>query len=206
MAVLYDESDRPMEAKVRDGQGNVVSRIVRTYDAKGRLSEEKVTWENPSAMLLERLSPEARSQMNPAEAAALAKGMAALFRGRRESGTVYSYDTQDRIISTRETNSFFEKTTTVAYDDQGDKAEERTTYADNAAIPIGVSYSVDSEGNLTPGEPAAVEPRQFPLPEESEARYSYQYDSFGNWTELTMTAGVGSAASATVRRRTLTYY
>jgi YD repeat-containing protein len=206
VAVLYDENDRPLEAQVRDGQGNVVSRIVRTYDAKGRLSEEKRTWENPSATILDRLSPETRSQMNPAEAAALAKGMATLFRGRRESGTVYSYDGQDRIISTREINSFFEKTTTVSYDDQGDKSEERTTFAENAAIPIGVSHSVDAEGNLTPSEPAAVEPPQFPLPETSEARYSYQHDSFGNWTEQTTTGGVGTAASSTVRRRTLTYY
>lgn len=206
VAVLYDGNDRPLEAQVRDGQGNVVSRIVRSFDAKRRLSEEKVTWENPSAMLLDRLSPEARSQMNPAEAAALAKGMATLFHGRRETGTVYSYDAQDRIISTRETNFFFDKTTTLAYDDQGDKAEERTTFADNAAIPIGVSYSVDADGNLTPSEPAAGEPPQFPLPETSEARYSYQYDGFGNWTEQTTTAGVGTAASSTVRRRTLTYY
>jgi hypothetical protein len=53
---------------------------------------ERPTLENPSALFLERMSPEERSQISPAEWQAMNMAMATMSRGQREAGKVYSYD------------------------------------------------------------------------------------------------------------------
>jgi hypothetical protein len=206
VAVLHDESGRPVEAQVRGANGDVVSRVVRSYNAEGRASEERPTWENPSAWFLDKMTPEERSQIGPAQVQALNKAMATMFRGQRESGKFYSYDARGRVTQLRENNFVFEKTTTILYNDHDDVAELTTTYAGNAAIPIGVPHSLDGEGNLTPNEVPGATPQPLPLPPPEEIRFSYQYDSYGNWTQQTTTQGPGSGTPAGERHRTLTYY
>ena len=40
----------------------------------------------------------------------------------------------------------------------------------------------------------------------SDVRYSYQYDSFNNWTEKVVTRNIGSGSMTLTTRRTITYY
>jgi hypothetical protein len=92
VTVLHDLKSRPVEAQVRDANDDLVSRIVRRYNAEGLISAERPTLENPSALFLERMSPEERSQISPAQVQAMNKVMATMSRGQREAGKVYSYD------------------------------------------------------------------------------------------------------------------
>lgn len=206
VTVLHDHNSRPVEAQVRGADGELVGRIVRSYNPDGRVSEERPQWENFSALFLERMSPEERNQMSPARAQAMNKAMATLYRGQGEAGKVYSYDAQARVTQLRDTSFAFEKTTTIVYNDHGDAVEVVTTIADNAAVPSGVSYSVDEEGNLTPSAAPSAKPEPVPLPGPEVVHYSYQYDSYGNWTQQTTTRGPGSGTPAGAYQRTLTYY
>lgn len=43
---MYNERDQPVDATILDDEGMVLFRIVHTYDADGRLSQEKLTTEN----------------------------------------------------------------------------------------------------------------------------------------------------------------
>ena len=206
VTVLHDEKRRPVELQVRGADGDLVARVVRSYNADGRISEERPTLENPLALLLERMSPEERSQLSPIHLKAMNKAMATMSRGQRESGKVYSYDAQGRVTHLRETNLAFEKTTTIQYNDRGDAAKVNTTFGNNAAVLHNVSYSVDEEGNLTPNEVPGARPQHLPLPPPEDVHFSYQYDSYGNWTHQTTTRGAGSATPAGERHRGLTYY
>jgi hypothetical protein len=206
VTVSHDQNRRPVELQVRGADGDVVVRVVRSYNADGRTSEETPKLENPSALFLDRMSPEERSQLAPAYVKAMNKAMATMLRGRREAKKVYSYDAEGRVTQLRETNFAFEKTTTILYNGHGDVVEVNTTVAENAAVLHGVSYSVDEEGNLSSKEVQGATPQPPPLPPPEDFHFSYQYDSYGNWTQETTTRGPGSAIPAGERHRTLTYY
>jgi hypothetical protein len=47
---IYDEDDRAREVQLRDASGELVKRAVRTYDARGRILEEKQIWDDPVRM------------------------------------------------------------------------------------------------------------------------------------------------------------
>ncbi len=132
--------------------------------------------------------------------------MATMSRGQREAGKVYGYDAQGRVTQLPETNFVFEKTTTILYNNRGDAVEVYTTVADNAVVPAGVSCSFDEAGNLTPSETPSATPERLPLPPPEEVHYSYQCDSYGNWSQQTTSRGSGPGTPAGVRHRILTYY
>src|ERR1700752_4630504 len=56
---VYDEHDRPVEVQVRDSNGELVTRALRTYNAEGRISDEKQVYENFIAMT----PPDTRQKM-----------------------------------------------------------------------------------------------------------------------------------------------
>jgi YD repeat-containing protein len=201
VTTIFDENDQPTEAQIRDAAGRLVSRFVRKYDANGQISEEKPLLENPAALFLDRLPAEERAKLNPAEINAFST----LLAGRAPAGNSFSYDAQGRVSRTWERNMMFEKTTTIIYNDQGDKAVEGTTLTDNSVIPVGVPHSINEHGALVPSEPS-VEPQPLPLPEQSEVHFAYQYDSHGNWTQQTANYLSSGVASSQVRSRKLTYY
>ncbi len=201
ISTIYDENDKPTEAQIRDTEGRVISRFVRKYDASGQISEEKPFLENPAALFLDRFPAEERTKLGPAEVSVLST----LLAGRAPAGNSFSYDPQGRVSKTWERNMMFEKTTSVIYNDQGDKAVEGTIITDNSIIPVGVPHSIDEHGALVPSEPS-VEPQPSPLPEQSEVHFAYQYDSHGNWTQQTATYISGGVTSSTTRSRKLTYY
>lgn len=205
ITTIYDENDRPTEAQVHDPAGRLVSRFVRKYNENGQISEEKPFFENPALLLLDRFPIEQMAALTPAQISEFSNAMRTVMEGQAPAGTYYSYDTQGRVSKTRETNMMFEKTTTVIYNDHGDKAEERTTYADNSVIPTGVPHSIGEHGVLVPSVPA-VEPPPSQPPQMTEVSYAYKYDSYGNWTQQTA-AGVSSGSAwSRVRTRRLAYY
>jgi YD repeat-containing protein len=205
ITMTYDENDQPTEAQIHDADGRLVSRFVRKYDVNGQLSEEKPFLENPASLLLDRFPAEERAKLSSAEIDAFSNSMRTLMAGRAPAGSSFSYDPQGRVSKTWERNMMFEKTTTITYNDQGDKAGERTVFTENSVIPVGVPHSIDEHGALVPSQPA-VEPRPSPLPEQSEVHYAYQYDSHGNWTQQTANYISSGVPSSSVRNRKLTYY
>jgi hypothetical protein len=97
-----------------------------------------------------------------------------------------SYDAHGRIVESRERNFAFQKITTILYNAQGDKAEERRAITNNCAFPESSSAGVPNEN--------------------SKFQYSYQYDSYGNWVEQTINHSSRPDEPLSVHRRQLTYY
>jgi YD repeat-containing protein len=205
IAAMYDENDQPTEAQIRDTAGRLVSRFVRKYDGNGRLVEEEPIQENPALLFAERFAAERQPQLTAAQLEAMNAAMKSLLRGRSGTGTSYIYDEQGRTSKIHDRNFVFDKITIIIYNDQGDKAEERTTFTENGVIPTGVPHSIDEHGALVPRQPA-VEPQASPVPEQSEVHYEYQYDSHGNWTQQAANHLSGHVGSSIVRNRKLTYY
>jgi YD repeat-containing protein len=204
---IYDGHDEPTEARVLDPAGQTVTRFVRTFDANGRVIEENQERENPGLMFVERFSSEDRARIDDKEMEALNKAAKALFNGQRGTGTTYAYDAQGRIVESRERNFVFEKITAILYNDQGDKAEERTTIMGNSVIPVGAEYSIDENGTLVPSQPEVERLAPAGVPsEDSKILYTYQYDSYGNWVEQTLNHDSRPDEPLNVNRRKVTYY
>src|SRR5262249_20637061 len=197
----------PIEMQPRDADGQILNRIIRTYNAAGLLIEEKPIVENPAPMFLDRLLADSKERPTEAQLQALNEGLRTLISVRAESGTWHTYDAQNRIKTVREINFAFEKTTEIIYNDQGDRAEERRTVSGNSVLPIGVGFSIKDDGTLTPSKPGAEPPESpFDSIEPSIMRYSYQYDERGNWTELSSYYDKNSDVPSGVSRRKITYY
>jgi hypothetical protein len=99
---IYDEYDRPTEVQIRDASGELVSRALRTYDAEGRVTEEKQILDNlisafppdVQAKLVEEsgLSPDQLRQELGAQ-------LTSLMAGKAETYSVsYRYDSSGRLI------------------------------------------------------------------------------------------------------------
>jgi hypothetical protein len=82
--------------------------------------------------------------------------------------------------------------TNIAYYDHSDKLEEQT-------ITIG---DPNPSKRAQSAEASSAAP---PTSQESVTRYSYKYDTFGNWTEQAISSPT-SPNHVTVTRRTILYY
>jgi YD repeat-containing protein len=140
--------------------------------------------------MLDHMPPDQRVSLSPDQMKELSEFFDAL--GKTETGTTFTYDDQGRVTHTRERNILEDKTTSILYNERGDKIRERTTFKNNSVVPIGVPSSASPERS----ERSRLHP-------DSDIRYDYQYDSYGNWTERTETRADGSSAYT---RRVLTYY
>lgn len=204
---IYNGHDAPVEARIVGPTGNLVTRFVRAFDANGRIIEENQERENPGLMFAEMYSAEDRAKLDDKRMEALNKGAKAMLSGLRGTGSTYTYDTLGRIIESRERNFVFEKITTILYNAQGDKAEERTTIAGNSVVAVGVEYSIDENGAFVSSRPDVEGLAPAGVPEEnSEMHYSYQYDGYGNWVEQTINHSSRPDGPLSVHRRKLTYY
>jgi len=172
----------PIEIRILTADGQIVSQYVRKYDASGRLVEEKTLQQNDGLLFLDRMTPEQKAAVTPEGAQAYAKELNEM-RGKLPPETKYKYDAKGRLIEKRERTRFVEQTTTIEYNDRGDIERKRETFTNN---------SVNIKGNW--------------VPEDSETRYSYQYDSFNNWTERVKSVDIGSNSMTWTTRRTITYY
>jgi hypothetical protein len=158
-------------------------------------------------MFAKMFSAEDEAELDDKRMEALNKGATTIFSGLRGTGTTYTYDAYGRIIESRERNFVFEKITTIIYNAQGDKSEERTAITNNRAYPAGVSFSIDENGSLVSEQSQAGESSSAGFPNvDSKLLYSYQYDSNGNWVVQTINHGSRPDEPLSVNRRKLTYY
>jgi YD repeat-containing protein len=206
VVTLYDQNGQPTEAQVLDAQGQLVSRVLRIYGANGQFSEERPTFENLAPALVESMPAEQQNQMTPEDIKHMSTVMARVITGRTPAGTTYTYDSQNRLISTRQRNMMFNQNTSITYNEQGDKAEERKTYAENSIVPTGVEFSVGEDGAVIPSNPSAQQSPQTSLPEPTVIKYTYQYDAYGNWRQQTATDTAHPSQPPIIRTRRLTYY
>jgi hypothetical protein len=204
---IYDGHDVPAEARVFGPGGHLITRLVRSYDADGRVIEENEERENPGLMFANMFSAEEQAKLDDKGMEALNKGAKAMFSGLRGSGSSYSYDANGRLVESRQRNFAFEKITTILYNAQGDKSEERTAITDNRACLADVSVSIDENGGVVfeQSQAGAASSAVF-RSEDSKLLYSYQYDSHGNWVEQTLNHGSSPDEPFSVNRRKLTYY
>lgn len=180
VTTTYDKSDNPIELQVHTPDGQRITRMVRTYYTEGQLKEERTLEKNLGFLILERMPPEERALLGPEEIQAFSDfSVNNLVKG--PEGANYEYDSQGRVKKKVERDMFFEHTTTILYNEHGDKAREIQTFKDNTAGSAHLSH----------------------MPSDSDTRYSYQYDSYDNWTEKVEIHDDGSSFTT---RRTITYY
>lgn len=206
VTTLYNEQGVAMGAEFRDTEGKLLGHIVRKFDAEGRIVAEQQFADAPRDFMLPdfMLPEEIRSNLNPEQIKAMGAAVGALAASMENRVNSYSYDAQGRITERhRSGGPFGDEVTITKYNDHGDKASERTTTVMNPEA--GRQYTVSEAGTMIPvGDPHPPEP-----PAVYETQYTYQYDAYGNWTELT-TAGRSDPgapfARGSVRRRKLTYH
>jgi hypothetical protein len=193
----FDEREQPVEAEVLSVDGQIIQRILRKYDAAGRLAEEKQVVENPEYMVPGGVRAQMLSQSG-ATLEGIRQRLSKFFGGAEGLTCIsYSYDGQGRAVQRRTRRApFFEEIKTTKYNDRGDGLEERmiTSGAHGAKM--------DEQGNVVP----SVSPA--PEPQEVTVRYSYKYDDHGNWTEQAITheGTGGQSRPGAIRKRTIAYY
>lgn len=155
---FYDEQDRATEVHVHNAEGELISRVVRTYDADGRIAEEHQILNKPEtlipaehrAKMIEESGVSADEVMQE-----LRVQLTKLMSGQPGSHSIaYGYDTQGRPIHTSRRFFNHEDEIEITYNEQGDIASQ----IERSTRPPDISTF-------------------------SEARYSYTYDQYGNWTE-----------------------
>jgi YD repeat-containing protein len=186
---IYDENDRPTEVQVRNADGELITRALRTYDSQGRISDEKQIMESMSAMI----PKEDLKKMLEQSGASREQFQQELTRvmGGDDGPTAmgYTYDSQGRAKEMHRRIFNEDEHIEISYNDHGDKSAE---------IARMTKIGGDEAEQNAPG-----------LPSFSETVYSYRYDTHGNWTEQTVSwrsTPDGALQKSTVTRRTLTYY
>ena len=192
----YNENGIATGAELHDASGELLGRIVRNFDERGRIVSEQQTADAPSAALPDDLT----SNLNPEQL----KSMMALIGGIHNATISYSYDEKGRVTERRRSGGIFgEQTTDTRYNDYGDKAWERVTTIENPEI--GRTFGLTEAGAIIPtGSPRPAQP-----PNVYEVQYTYVYDEHDNWTERTTTSRLAQDApfgNAKTTRRKLTYY
>ncbi|HEX8882850.1 MAG TPA: hypothetical protein VF749_22565, partial [Candidatus Acidoferrum sp.] len=205
ITTIYDGNDQPTEAQIRDGEGRIVTRFVRTYDANGRILEEKQILENPVSLMADKLAPE---EHTAAQLEAMNTVMKLMLGGPSGAGITYAYDAQGRVTEKRQRNFGFDTVTTISYNEHGDPTAQRETMTRDSADPGVTAYSVDPNGTITPERRGTERTESPDLARENEVRYEYEYDSYGNWAQQTENHGYGpdKPSYVLVRHRKLTYY
>jgi YD repeat-containing protein len=191
---IYDEQDQPTEIQVRDPDGELISRAVRTYDAQGHIAEEKQISDSPELMfpasmrasMLEQsgLSADQLRQEMHAQIMKLMGGNSGL------SAESYEYDTHGRM--SHKSRRIFNQ-----------KEDIETTYNEHGEIESEITRRVAVAAEPDPAAGSAVSPYY------SEVRYSYRYDDRGNWIEKTgsyRSSPEDAWQPSTSVTRTLTYY
>jgi len=197
LTTSYSEQEVATDAQLRDAEGKLVAHIERKFDDKGRIISEQQVADAPELMIPEEM----KSNLNPEQA----KSMGAFMAGGLHNRVIsYIYDDSGRVTEQHKTGGAFgEEAIVTSYNEQGDKASERTTTVMNPEV--GRVYGLTEAGALIPkGQPQPAQP-----PSTHEAQYTYQYDTYGNWTE--QTSVVRSRPDApwepgSIVHRKLTYY
>jgi YD repeat-containing protein len=197
---LFNERDQPTETRVYDADGQLITRLVRTYDTQGRPAETKMIIDNPESMFPTDIREKILAESG-ASAAELKEQLTQLLGGPQGMGGIsYTYDAQGRVTEKRQHfgAASHERLTKITYNDHGDKIDECTTTSGDLNPREGAQGNVPSSS--APATASA---------EQSEVRYSYGYDAFGNWTEQKISSRSRPNEPFTVStifHRTIAYY
>lgn len=197
LTTIYNERDQPVEGQIRDAQGQLVIRVVRRYDSRDRILSEEDEIESPESVVPPELLD--KMKLNDAQLRGLGAWITANLRSVAFS---YSYDSEGRLTGQHRRTGTMEETTTTSYNERGEKAREITISTTDPAA--GVEYGMDDEGNMVPQ--TSPKPQ---ITSETEARYEYQYDPQGNWTEMKVSRRSDPETAfreSEIYRRQLTYY
>jgi YD repeat-containing protein len=94
VATLHDERDLPLEKRILDNEGRLLSRFVRKYDANGRVLEEHQILENLALLMVERFPAEQAGELDDKRLEAMNKAMKLMMGGKTGTGKWYTYDSQ----------------------------------------------------------------------------------------------------------------
>jgi len=194
---VYDESDRPVETQIYTAEGQMMQRLVQSYDAAGRPTETKVVLGDIAAMFPAEMKAQLLNEAGGAEE--LQRQVAQLFGGQGEMfKTSYVYDAQGRLTDKRIHVGYSqEMVTSYVYDSNGNKIKETSKTSGDPNPPR-------NEGGVQVATADAAASAQ-----DSEVTYSYKYDGYGNWTEQTTHSKPrpdGASEDSAICRRTITYY
>jgi YD repeat-containing protein len=196
---LYNEHDQAIESRIYEAGGQLKNRLVRTYDAKGRAAETKLVVENPESILPAETREKILAESG-GSAADLKEHLNKILGGHQGMFRTYSnYDAEGRVIEKRQQiGASLETVTKISYNDHGDKIEEKsTTSGDPNPGENARSSNVSSTASVSSSS------------DQSEVNYTYRYDSFGNWTQQTITSRSSQNDPWTVSavyQRKITYY
>ena len=207
---LYDDAGHPSELQSFDTRGHLVCKLIRIYDANGRIIEENQILENPGQVFAQGIPTGQMAKFSDKQLYGLNEAMKVILRGRKGTGVSYSYDSHGRLAEVRQRNFAFETTTAISYNEHGDKSEARVSLGPNNVIPPG-GCRIDGNGTIIPSEQL---PKSASLPSPFGANgdaylytYDYEgYDNYGNWTEQRKVMRMGPETTTIVHRRTLTYF
>ncbi len=185
ITTIYSDRDLPTEAQLRDGQGRIVTRIVRSYDANGRIIEEKQIQDNPMSLFADKFAEEGQPQPTAAQLEAMYRAIKTMLSGRNDAGTSYVYDAQGRETERRELNSWFAKVTTTSYNERGDKIAEVESMTQNALGPTSGGFSMDENGTIVWDNPDA-KPQNFQM---------------SSWARRKLAMPINTTATATGRNK-----
>lgn len=173
----YNDQNQPIESRVYGSTEQLMNRVTRSYDEKGRVANSAYVIENFQTFL----SPATRERLaSDPKAFEEVQGEFAKLLGPQQIliQISYAYDDQGRLKERGEhlgpSDYFITKTT---YNDHDDEAEE---------IQITSHHEQPAQTDVV--------------------NFNYQYDSVGNWTEKTASSDATAKQPSSIDHRTITYY
>jgi hypothetical protein len=141
------------------------------------------------------------SELNDVQKRALATFMSRAFHGGE---SLVKYDDHDRVIEKHvKRGGIQDELTKTIYNDNGEISEE--TVIRNQSPETRGEFGIDDAGNIVPSS----KPQPVPAPIATTTRYTYEYDSHGNWTKKTSEVRYSPDQNFqpdSITERTLTYY
>ncbi len=184
---VYDERQLPSEVTFRDAGDAVVCRVVFSRDEDGRVLSERAELAGPV------FGPAMDARIPPDERRSFMELLKTAFGEHAFWLTTYAYDARGRRVGTvRRMGNLDEQRITVRYDDLNNPVEEVTS-------DVGREMRIDDGVVKSEERPTLVD----------HARYQYQYDAHGNWTERIIWQRIESHAEerrSNLERRTIVYY
>jgi hypothetical protein len=153
---VWNDHDQLTELQSYDAHGELVHRLILTYDSRGRVIEAKSVAENLKSQMLAQIS----DPRLPAE----------------EKQKIQS-------IPLSCMDELSQSSASYTYDSEGHVKEER--YMRGKRIVGHVERSYNEHGDLASVSTIDVDNNRAEDRPEPQTRYDYQYDSYGNWTRKT---------------------
>jgi len=177
----YNERGQPVERRIVDDEGTLLFRILHTYDANGRLGEERLVTENLSfpKAVREQIPSEQRAAIFAQLKTEMESASQGLFSDAARS---YVYNGQGRLAGRHMRRGPIREDLVLTFSPRGDMIEltKRTT---------GFPHEHGVQQEL-----------------EWKCRYAYEYDDYGNWIKNTETWEVAGNTTTHTKVRHLTYY